>query len=152
VIALPSALRARSASRNAAIATHTELHPIRPRARLWSHMDALPPSRIAFAVGGINTTEGWFFYPLFGADLRHRVRYVELETRDLRACLRRGKLREHPDERAWLARLRDGRYDYLVTDGDPLEQRWAAARPDAFREVLRDGGGRLFAIDRAKLQ
>jgi len=150
-IALPSALRARRAGRAAAITTHTELHPIRAHASLWARMNALPPSRVAFAVGGINSTEGWFFYPLFGADLRHRVRYVEIETRDLRACLRRGKLRDHPDQRAWLARLRSGRYDYLVTDGDPLEQHWAVARPDAFRELLRDGGGRLFAIDHAKL-
>ncbi|HMI91337.1 MAG TPA: hypothetical protein VK509_08235 [Polyangiales bacterium] len=151
LIAVPVALVARREGRAAAFSTHTELHPIRPHAKLWAHMNTLPASRVAFAVGGVNSTEGWFFYPLFGSDLRHRVRYVDIEQRDLRACQRRGKLREHPDERAWLARLRSGRYDYLVTDGDPLEQGWAAARPDAFREVLRDGGGRLFAIDRARL-
>jgi hypothetical protein len=148
---LPLALEARRDGKAAAFATHTELHPIRPHARLWAHMSTLPASRVAFAAGGVNSTEGWFFYPLFGADLRHRVRYVDVEQRDLRACLRRGKLREHPDERVWLGRLRSGGYDYLVTDGDPLEQRWAAARPDAFRQLLQDGGGRLFAIDRAKL-
>jgi 4-amino-4-deoxy-L-arabinose transferase-like glycosyltransferase len=150
-VALPSALFARRAGRIAAIATHTELHPIRAHARLWARIGALPPSRVAFAVGGINATEGWFFYPLFGADLRHRVRYVDIERRDLRACLRRGKLREQPDDRAWLGRLRTGGYDYLVTDGNPLEQRWAEERPQAFRELLRDDGGRLFAIDRSKL-
>jgi 4-amino-4-deoxy-L-arabinose transferase-like glycosyltransferase len=150
-LALPAALSARHDGRAAAISTHTELHPIRAHARLWARMAALPPSRVAFTVGGINFTEGWFFYPLFGSDLRHRVRYVDIEARDLRACLRRGKLREQPDERAWLARLRDGRYDYLVIDGNPLEQRWAEARPDAFTELLRDGGGRLYAIDRTRL-
>jgi 4-amino-4-deoxy-L-arabinose transferase-like glycosyltransferase len=150
-VALPPALAGRRAGRAVAMGTHTELHPIRAHARLWAHMDALPPSRVAFAVGGVNATEGWFFYPLFGSDLRHRVRYVDVERRDQRACLRRGKLRERPDERAWLGRLRAGEYDYLVTDGNPLELAWAQARPSAFRELLQDGGGRLFMIDRSAL-
>ena len=151
LVAVPAALDAKRAGRARAIATHTELHPIRTHPRLWARMDSLPPSRVAFAVGGSNTTEGWFFYPLFGSDLRHRVRYVDVERDDRRACLRRGKLRERPDERVWLQRLRAGRYDYLVTDGNPLEQRWADARPDAFGLVLTDDLGRLYAIDRTHL-
>jgi 4-amino-4-deoxy-L-arabinose transferase-like glycosyltransferase len=151
LFALPSALSARREGRARAITTHTELHPIRAHARLWAHMDSLPPSRVAFAVGGINSTEGWFFYPLFGADLRHRVRYVDVERTAARACLRRGKLRERPDQSAWLGRLAAGKYDYLATDGNPLEQRWAEARPDTFSLVIKDGGGRLYAIDRTRL-
>jgi hypothetical protein len=105
-------------------------------AQLWRTVDALPPSRIAYVVGGVNESEGWSFYPLFGAKFQHSVAYVDTERIATPVCQRRGLLRDRPDASAWLARIRELRIDYVVRTGRPYEVDWIEARRDAFEPLL----------------
>jgi hypothetical protein len=102
-------------------------------ARLWRQVDALPPSRIAYAVGGVDAQEGWLFYPLFGSSLQHDVRYVDVERDAPRACQRRGMIRDALDEHAWLERLASEQIDWIVISGKPQEARWVTSHPEQFR-------------------
>jgi hypothetical protein len=151
---LPSALHFREQHRLQSYVHAVDLHPVRQSSKeLWPLVAALPPSRIAFTVGGVDSTEGWFFYPLFGADLRHRVRYVDIERDGERsACMRRGLIRSRPDFAAWMQRLRSQHIDYLVVQADPLEAQWAQANPDRFALVSASHGGQVFRVLPASAQ
>jgi hypothetical protein len=124
------------------------LHPLPPASKeLWPLVAGLPASRIAFAVGGIDAGEGWFFYPLFGAELQHAVRYVDVEADGERnSCARRGLIRARPSFDAWQERLRAQHIDYLAVHGAPLEQRWAEAHPERFALVAEQPSSKLFAV------
>ena len=137
-------LRARDAQRASSYAGRYDLHPVPAFARVWEYVAKLPPSRIAVIYGGVLGQEGWFFFPFFGSDLRHGVSYVNVEADDRPACQRRGLLRDHPDERAWLARIRA--YDYIAVNGEPVEAAWIAAHPDRFTRVTSDRSLTLFRI------
>ncbi|MCC7542542.1 MAG: hypothetical protein IT379_40370 [Deltaproteobacteria bacterium] len=146
--ALPSALRAREASRAFAYGLRVDLHPHVGFPRIWASIETLPPSRIALATGRPLAQEGWFFYPLFGADLRHRVRHVPIERDDVPACLVRGMTRDEPDERAWLRRMRD--WDYLVVVSEPVELSWVRRHPDRFDLVMKDGTAAMYRVRRSE--
>jgi 4-amino-4-deoxy-L-arabinose transferase-like glycosyltransferase len=134
-----------------AYAHAVDLHPISGAPDLWKHVDALPASRIAFAVGDVNATEGWFFYPLFGAQLQHEVRYVDIETWEGPACTRRGLIRDQPNEAAWRARLLEKDFEYLVVAGRPLELEWARRSAATFRLTFESNHARGFRIERQVL-
>ncbi len=144
--ALPASIAWREQHRAESYRTRTDLHPVLDSFKdFWPRMAELPPSRIAFAVGGIDFTEGWFFYPLFGPDLQHTVRYVDIEADgDRNACRRRGMIRDQPSYQAWLRRLRAQRIDYLLVRGEPLEARWAESHPERFTQAMALTGTRLF--------
>lgn len=146
--ALYAAAQNREQRRTEAYAHAVDLHPIAGAPELWKHVGALPASRIAFAVGDVNATEGWFFYPLFGSQLQHEVRYVDIETRDSPACTRRGLIRDQPDEAAWRARLLERNFDYLVVAGRPLELEWARGNPATFQLTFESDRARVFRIHR----
>lgn len=141
---LPSALRTREASRQYAYADRVDLHPRGGSPRLWAYVERLEPSRIALATGHPLAQEGWFFYPLFGADLRHHVRHVPIERDVVHACRVRGRTRDEPDERAWLRRMRH--WDYLVVSSDPIELEWVNRHPARFRRVMTDGTAVLYRV------
>jgi hypothetical protein len=145
--ALHHAAAARDLHRQAAYEHRVDLHPISRAPELWKFVDSLPPSRIAFAVGDVNATEGWFFYPLFGSRLQHEVRYVDIEASDTPACVRRGLIRDQPDEAAWRARLGERRFDYLIVSGRPLELHWARANPTMFSPVFTTPQHAVFRIE-----
>jgi hypothetical protein len=137
----------RDARRLGAYANRADLHPISGSPALWKFVEALTPSRIAFAVGDVNATEGWFFYPLFGSRLQHEARYVDIEAADTPACVRRGLIRDQPDEAAWRARLGERRFDYLVVSGRPLELQWARANTSMFTSVFTTPQNAVFRIE-----
>lgn len=136
VAALAYGVHARDTRRPHAYAQEFDLHPVALSAELWTFVDALPPSRIAFSVGGVNSTEGWFFYPLFGAQLQHSVRYIDIETHDEPACQRRGLVRDAPDEQRWRERLVAAKTQYVVLAGQPIERGWIERAPNVFRRVF----------------
>lgn len=141
VLTLPTALRYRETHR---FDEHFDLHPVHWKG-LWDDVAALPPSRIAYVAGGWGGIEGWFFFPLFGADLRHDVTYVDIEADgDLRACQRRGQIRDEPDVDAWLGRLRSRGIDYVLVTGESPELEWMQQRPTQFILVVEASGPRLF--------
>jgi 4-amino-4-deoxy-L-arabinose transferase-like glycosyltransferase len=145
--ALAYAVQTRDANRLEAYRSAVDLHPIAGSPRLWAFVESLPASRIAFTAGDVNATEGWFFYPLFGSRLQHEVRYVDVEATDPPACVRRGLIRDRPDEAAWSARLRALQVDYVVTAGQCLEQTWASSKSQTFRQVFEDGRTRVYRIE-----
>jgi hypothetical protein len=144
---LALAVSAREEHRLAAYAHAVDLHPIARSPELWRFVDTLPPSRIAFGVGDINETEGWFFYPLFGSRLQHAVRYVDIEEIDSPACVRRGSIRDQPSARAWRHRLREQQVEYLAISGRPVELTWAEAAPELFRPVFKASNTVVYQID-----
>ena len=140
-------LRARDSERARAYAHRFDLHPVMPTfPHVWARVEGLPASRIAVVYGGILAQEGWFFFPFFGSDLRHRVSYVDVETDDRPACQRRGLTRDHPDEHTWLRRIRA--FDYVAVQGEPVEAAWIAAHPETFTTDTIDGTMRLYRIRR----
>jgi hypothetical protein len=144
---LLQAVRDRDAHRHRAYADEVDLHPGARSPELWRFVDSLPASRIAFSVGDVNATEGWFFYPLFGSRLQHSVRYVDIEAHDEVACVRRGLIRDQPDEKAWRRRLVANRFDYLAIAGRPLELAWADSDPARFHRVFSASNTAVYAID-----
>jgi hypothetical protein len=143
---LSTAVAARQANKLAAYSQAIDLHPVAMSPELWRYVDALPPSRIAFSVGDVNATEGWFFYPLFGTRLQHAPRYVDVEKDASPACARRGLIRDQPSEALWLVRLRAQRVDYLLLAGAPLEIAWVRAHPEVFRSVFSARGQTLYRV------
>lgn len=141
------AVNAREERRLTAYAEAVDLHPIAGSPELWRFVDTLPPSRIAYSVGDINETEGWFFYPLFGSRLQHAVKYVDVEEVDSAACVRRGLIRDRPSASAWRNRLREKRVEYLAIAGHPLELAWADADPKSFRPVFKASNTVVYQID-----
>ena len=131
---LPMALSARERGR---FDLRYDLHTLPlSSTSLWREVSELPPSKVAFSAGGPDATEGWFYFPLFGPDLRHSVHYVDIQADgDARACHRRGLIRKRPDRDAWLSRLEAMGIRYLVTTHNPPEQAWAQELPQRF--VLR---------------
>lgn len=148
ILLLPAAVFARESRRTASYATTYDLHPMPTFPHLWARIDRLPPSRIAVTFGGVLSQEGWFVYPFFGADLRHHARVVNVETDDRPACIRRGKLRDRPNEGAWLQRIRE--YDYVAVIGEPVEHRWIRAHPELFPLVAKEGDGLLYRVRPAR--
>jgi 4-amino-4-deoxy-L-arabinose transferase-like glycosyltransferase len=144
---LHHAADARDHRRQTAYENRVDLHPISRAPALWKFVESLPPSRIAFAVGDVNATEGWFFYPLFGSRLQHEARYVDIEASETPACVRRGLIRDQPDEAAWRARLGERRFDYLVVAGRPLELQWARANTSMFTPVFTTPQNAVFRIE-----
>ncbi|HET6332286.1 MAG TPA: hypothetical protein VFG30_03700 [Polyangiales bacterium] len=144
---LTYAVHVREGRRHAAFANDVDLHPGARSPELWRFVDSLPPSRIAFSVGDVNATEGWFFYPLFGSRLQHRVSYVDIEATDSAACLRRGLIRDQPDREAWRNRLLENRFNYLAIQGRSLELGWAQSDPKLFRRVFSAMNATVYAID-----
>jgi hypothetical protein len=147
VLVLPWAFQVREQGRFAFYERGYDLHPLPGSSMaLWRAVADLPPSRIAFTAGGVDATEGWFFYPLFGPDLRHDVRYIDIEADgEQRACHRRGKISDQPDRAAWLARLARERIDYVALRGEPIEHRWIAELPERF---VREAGNQHGALYR----
>ena len=141
-----AALSVRQAHKLASYSRAIDLHPVSMAPELWSFIDTLPPSAIAFSVGDVNTTEGWFFYPLFGAHLQHTPRYVDVEQDAAPACRRRGLIRDQPSESHWLQRLRAQHVGYLVLAGDPMEMSWVRARPELFQLVFRARGHTVWQV------
>lgn len=123
-----------------------DLHPLPPGSTaLWKEVAHLEPGKLAFAAGGVDATEAWFFYPLHGPDLRHQVVYVDIqEDGDVRACHRRGVIRKHPHEQAWLERMDVMGVRYLVVTHTPPEAEWAVAHPERFELLAEAGRMRLF--------
>jgi hypothetical protein len=145
-LAACAALQERERDRAADLAGAIELHPVTNEAKLYADVLRLAPAHIAFAVGGYNSEEGWFWYPLFGARLEHDVEYLDVEPVATPACRRRGRVRERPDEQAWLARLAARGITHLFLSGQPLESRWAHAHPDRFELLATDGTTELFRV------
>lgn len=141
-----AALRERERDRASDLVGAIDLHPVTNEAALYDDVLQLPAARIAFAVGGYNSDEGWFFYPLFGARLEHEVEYVDIERVATPACRRRGRVRDQPDEQAWLARLSTRHITYLFVSGSPLESQWAHAHPERFALLATDGSTELFRL------
>jgi 4-amino-4-deoxy-L-arabinose transferase-like glycosyltransferase len=144
---LALAVNAREQRRLGAYVHAVDLHPIARFPELWRFVETLPPSRIAFSVGDINETEGWFFYPLFGSRLQHAVRYVDIEEVDSPACVRRGLIRDEPSAAAWRNRLREQRVEYLAIAGHSVELSWAQAAPELFRPVFKASNTVVYQID-----
>lgn len=146
-LALPASLFARERARFAEYEKGYDLHPTPGASKsLWPVVAELPPSRIAFSVDGIDYTEGWFFYPLFGPDLRHTVTYVGIERDDRPACQRRGMIRDEPDEAAWLARIERERIDYVALRHTPIENTWMRKHPERFAVRYEGKGGALYKV------
>jgi hypothetical protein len=110
-------------------------------APLWRTLDDGAPHRIA-------VTQGWngidivLRYPLLGARLQNRVRYVPI-TRDgsIIDYERGDELRAKADPDAWLARLRAAKIDVVVIlDPQPIEAEWIATRPDLFERIAAGSG------------
>jgi hypothetical protein len=144
-----SALQERERDRAADLISAIDLHPVVNDARLYDDVLRLGPARIAFAVGGVNADEGWFFYPLFGARLEHSVEYVDIERTATAACRRRGRVRDQPDEQAWLKRLAARGITHLFLSGLPLESRWAHAHSERFALLAGDETTELFRVTSA---
>jgi hypothetical protein len=146
VLAACAALRERERDRAADLAAAIDLHPVLNETGLYPDVLRLGAARIAFAVGGYNGFEGWFFYPLFGARLEHDVEYVDIEREAAPACRRRGLVRDAPDEQAWLSRIEARRITHLFTSGAPLEARWAHVHPERFVPLAARGTSELFRV------
>jgi len=147
VLALPASLFAREQSRFHEYDKGYDLHPVPGASKtLWRVVADLPPSRIAFSVDGIDYTEGWFYYPLFGPDLRHTVTYVGIERDDSPACQRRGMIRDDPDEAAWLEHVERERIDYVALRHTPIEDTWMQRHPERFALHTDTGSGKLYKV------
>lgn len=132
-LALPASLLSREQHRFQAYRDGYDLHPVPGSSKIvWQYVANLPPSRIAFSVGGVDSTEAWFFYPLFGPDLRHTVTYIGIERDDRPACQRRGMIRDEPNAEAWLGRIALEHIDYVVLRDSPVENDWMHAHPERF--------------------
>jgi hypothetical protein len=152
LLGAPLLARFRAADRERALATEWTAHASATHlfAAGWGWLDAYGGSGTVAVVGSPST---YFVYPAMGPFLQRRAIYVNFNRANYREALRYPGCnpRVDPEPEAWLRNLAAERVRWLLIDryrefAIPIEERWAAARPDRFALRFTDGASTVFEV------
>jgi hypothetical protein len=95
------------------------------------------PHRIAVTAGWDRRGINWFMYPLLGSRLQNQISYEPTSADGSFPDYRLWQPHQRSGDYAvWYQRIRDGRYDYVVTLGPiTLELEWMHQHPEHFELV-----------------
>ncbi|MEZ4389911.1 MAG: hypothetical protein R3A48_02355 [Polyangiales bacterium] len=124
-----------------------ELHPLIPQfasaSSIWRLLDDGAPHRVAVSLGWEGIGHNGYRYPLLGSALQNTLSYVPVTADGSVVDHRRAdELRARADGAAWLRRIEQGEFEFLVLlHPYPMEREWVLSHPQRFTLAHRTADG-----------